>query len=73
MAFKGKTDRNEMSGLCVAGVYFEPGLERPQISAAAVLFDPENGGQGARHPAVQVRAQRSQGSATCVRAVQGKL
>lgn len=33
-------------GLCVAGVHSKPGLERPQIAAAAVLFDPENRGQG---------------------------
>lgn len=48
-------------GLCVAGVYSEPGLERPQVSAAAVLSDPENRGQGARYPAVQVRPRRARG------------
>lgn len=42
----------------VAGVHPEPGLERPQVAAAAVLFDPEDGGQGARHPALQVRRKK---------------
>lgn len=40
---------------CVSGVHSEPGLEWPEVSAAAVLPDPENGGQRARYPAVQVR------------------
>lgn len=49
-------------GCRVAGVHSEPGLERPEVSAAAVLFDPENRGQGARHPAVQVRLQKTRRS-----------
>ncbi len=46
-------------GLCLAGVHSEPGLERSQVSAAAVLFDLKNRGQGAWYPAVQVRSQKT--------------